>query len=189
MEKKRALVVLAEGFEDIEAVAPIDVLNRVGVEVVTASVVPGPVRAAYGTVIVPDTTVSAVQGEFDAIICPGGKRNAQSLAADPRVIALVQEFMSAGKLVCAICAAPSHVLGEAAQVLSGRRSAGDPGFNGKLAASGAVLTHEPVSVDGNLITGNGPGSALEFALTIAACLVSKEAARQWADKWGVSLRH
>jgi len=184
--KKRALIVLAEGFEEIEAVAPIDVLNRVGVEVVIASLEPGPVDAAYGTTLVPDTTLSAVTEEFDAVVCPGGKANARALAADATLRELIVDYHRRGKLVAAICAAPSHVLGESAQILRGKRATGDPGFMDKLASSGAELTEGPVCVDGNIITATGPGSALPFALTIAAHLVGDEKVEPFAEKWGVT---
>ena len=184
---KRALVILTHGFEDIEAVAPLDVLNRVGVEVRVVALEPGVVCAAYGTRLVPDMTIDQVIGLSDAVILPGGKQNALSLAADSRVIELVCRHAGEGKLVSAICASPSHVLGEAAGVLYRRRATGDPGFNEKLAACGAILTHEPVTCDGNIITGMGPGAALAYALHLAAYLAGSDAARVFAYKWGVRL--
>lgn len=179
----KALVILADGCEDIETVSPVDVLTRVGVDVTVASLDGNPVRAAYGTTLLPHTALNKVSGLFDAIIIPGGKKNALSLAADSRVISLVLEHYRAGKIVAAICAAPSHVLGEAAGILKGKNASGDPGFNDKLAASGAVLTHKPVTVDGKIITASGPGSALSFSLRIAAALVGRDAVRPFAEKW------
>lgn len=187
MAKKRVLLVLSEGYEDLEAVAPVDVCNRVGIEVVIASLRPGVVKAAYGTNISPDTVLSEISGDFDAIVCPGGKKNAEALAADSTLRELIKDYHAKGKLVAAICAAPSHVLGESAQILAGKRATGDPGFNEKLAASGAELTFEPVSVEGNIITATGPGSALQFALTVAAYLVGKDSVVPFAEKWGVAL--
>lgn len=181
----RALLVLSDGFEDIEAVAVIDVLTRVGVEVVVASLKPGPVRAAYGTTLIADATLDSISGDFDAVICPGGKVNAKSLAADEGLRTLLKSYNDQGRLIAAICAAPSHVLGESAGLLSGRCATGDPGFREKLAASGAMVCDEPVCSDGNLITASGPGSALQFALTIAAQLKGEDAVRPFARKWGV----
>ena len=155
----RVLICLAEGFEDIEAVAPIDVLTRCGFEITVASLVPGPVKAAYGCTIVPTTTIDNAHGLYDAIIFPGGRKNAQALAGDERVVTMAREHYRAGKLVAAICASPSHVLGEAAGILRGKRSSGDPSFDDKLAASGAIVTGENVTIDGNIITAMGPGSA------------------------------
>lgn len=185
--KKRALLVLADGFEDIEAIAPIDVLTRVGVEVVVASLKPGPVSAAYGTKIIPNTTFAEIEGEFDAVICPGGKANAVALAQSHELRTLIQDFDNRGKLVAAICAAPSLVLGESAQILKGKNATGDSGFTDKLVSSGAIVSKAPVCRDGNIITASGPGSALSFALNLAAYLVGDEIAKTYAEKWGVHL--
>ncbi len=184
-QKKRALLVLAEGCEEIETVAPIDVLTRVGVDVLVASLKPGPVKAAYGTTLVPDCTLSEVEGDFDGIICPGGKANARALAADELVRSKIQEFAQSGALVAAICAAPSHVLGESAGILRGRRACGDPGFLDKLRDSGALVQDVPVCIDDNIITATGPGTALPFALSIAAYLVGDEAVEPFSKKWGI----
>ncbi len=183
--KKQAIMILAEGFEDVEAIASIDVLTRAGIEVKVVGLTPGPVRAAYGTTILPDLTINDVKGLSDAIVFPGGRRNAQALAAHPRVAELARQHFQAGKLVAAICAAPSHVLGEAAGLLKGKRATGDPSFNNKLAASGAILTDELVTIDGNIITGMGPGAALPFALQLAEYLAGKEVADGFASKWRI----
>ena len=182
---KRALLVMADGFEDIEAVAPIDVLTRAGVGLTIASLNAGNVSAAYGTKIVPDTTVDKIHELFDAIILPGGRRNAESLAASAEVVELVKEHSKAGKIVAAICAAPSHVLGEAAGLLKGKRATGDPSFNQKLAGSGASVTNETVTVDGNFITAMGPGAAMLFALMLAEKLVGKQVADEFAMRWRI----
>jgi 4-methyl-5(b-hydroxyethyl)-thiazole monophosphate biosynthesis len=182
---KRALIVLAEGFEEIEAVAPIDVMTRVGIDVVVASLTPPPVKAAYGTTLMSDCTLSEVEGEFDAIICPGGKANAKALAADSLLREKILEFNERGALVAAICAAPSHILGESAGILSGRHATGDPGFTEKLAESGAILEKGPVCIDGNLITATGPGSAMSFALSVAAYLVGDDLVEPFSKKWEI----
>ncbi len=182
---KRALMVLAEGFEDIEAVAPIDVLTRSGVEVTIAALTGGSVKAAYGLTIQPTTTIDTVSGLYDAIIFPGGRKNAQSLAAHKKAVELAQEHFKAGKIVAAICAAPSHVLGEAAGLLKGKRATGDPSFNFKLGASGAIVTNENVTQDGTIITSMGPGAAMLFALQLAENLAGKETADGFATKWGI----
>ena len=96
--------------------------------------------------------------------------------------------IAAGKLVAAICAAPSHVLGEAAGLLNGVRSTVDPAFNDKLKACGAILTHEPVTVFENIITSMGPGSALPFALQLAAYLAGNAGADAFAERWGIRYR-
>ena len=184
-----ALVVFAEGFEDIEAVAPIDVMTRAGIAVTIAGIKPGPVKGAYGTTMVPTTDLSQVHSkDFDAVIFPGAVQNAESLAADERVIALVRRLYSTGKLVAGICAAPSHVLGEAAGILKGKRATGHPGFQDRLAATGAFVTDDDVVVDCNVITGRGPGAALAFALAIVGYLAGKETADTYAVRWRVDRR-
>ena len=183
---KRALTVLAEGFEEIEAIAPIDVLTRAGVSVTVAGLLDGPVRSAYGIILLPETTVAEQVGSlYDAIIFPGGRKNAASLAADPHVLALARAHHESGSLVAAICAAPSHVLAEGGRILSGRKATGDPSFNNRLAAAGAIVTNELVTVDGNIITGMGPGAAMLFALAITEYLVGSDVADSYARKWQI----
>lgn len=185
--KKRALIVVSQGCEDVETVSPIDVLNRVGVEVCLASVDGNPVRAAYGTVLQADCALSDVSGDYDAVICPGGKENAKTLAASEDLRRLLQDYHARGKIVAAICAAPSHVLAESAGLLHGKQAIGDPGFNDRLRAAGAELVEEPVVIDGNIITSQGPGTALLFSLAVARELVGEEQVRPFAEKWGVGL--
>ncbi len=183
---KRALIVLADGFEDIEAVAPIDVLNRAGIEVVIAGLQNRPIIAAYGITLVPQTSIDEVNELFDCVIFPGGRKNAEGLAASKVVIEAARRHFDSGKLVAAICAAPSHVLAEAAGLLKGKRATGDPGFNDRLSAAGAIVTNEQVTVDGNIITGKGPGAAMLFALMLTEKLAGKEIADQFASKWTIS---
>lgn len=183
---KTALMVLTDGFEEIEAIAPIDVLTRAGVTVTIAGLSPGPVKAAYGSTILPTTHLSEVENQsFDGLIFPGGRVNAQGLAGDRRVVTIIRRHHKAGKLIAAICAAPSHVLGEAAGILKGKRATGDQSFNDRLAASGAIVTGEQVTVDGNIITGDGPGAAMLFALQVTEYLAGREIADTYAKKWRI----
>ena len=179
----RALLILSDGFEDIEAVMPIDVLNRVGVQVTVAGLEDGPVRGAYGCTILPSTNLSRLSGLYDALILPGGKVNAQNLASSRALIALIREHISAGKLIAAICAAPALVLGRGAGVLEGRRTSGAPETSGILLACGAIPAQEDLTVDGNIITAAGPGAALAFALKLAELLAGASAAQALAEKW------
>lgn len=183
---RSVLTVMANGFEDIEAIAPIDVLTRAGAEVTISGIDSGPIQGAYGTTIIPHTTVDKAEGLFDAIVFPGGRRNAQSLARNKQVIEIIQRHDVAHKIVAAICASPSHVLAEAAGILKRRRATGDPAFNDKLAVGGAIVTGEDVTVDGHIVTGMGPGAAMLFALMLAEVLFSREVADQFAAKWRVS---
>lgn len=179
---------LAEGFEDVEAVSPIDVLNRVGVEVTVASLTSGSVNGAYGNTVVPDLTVAEVgQTMYDGIVLPGGVYNANSLAGSAEVLEIVRKHSEAGKLVAAICASPGTVLAEAAGILNGHRSTSAPGFEDKVRAGGAEFTDEEVTVDGHLITARGPGAALRFGLKLAEYLVGREEPEKLARLWRIDL--
>ncbi|HUV30286.1 MAG TPA: DJ-1 family glyoxalase III [Acidobacteriota bacterium] len=183
---KRVLVIVANGYEDMETVVPVDVLTRADVEVTIAGLEKGPVKGAYGSTIVPDTTLDRIDGLYDALVLPGGVDNAERLAAHPGVVKQVHAHNDAGKLVCAICASPALVLAEAAGILDGRKATGYPDFSNKLAAYGAVVTDQVVTVDGNIITGMGPGAALPFALAVAGYLVGAEIPDGMAQRWRIT---
>ena len=182
---KRALVVCSDGCEDIETVAPIDILTRAGVEVTIASLTPGPAKAAYGNVIGTHTTLDQVTGEYDAIVLPGGGKNASNLAADRRLVEMIKTQHKNGRLVAALCASPGTVLAQAAGILHGVPATGDPGFNNRLLEGGAVVTDEDVTVSGNIITGRGPAAAIAFGLAVADYLGCSEAVQTLVEKWRV----
>lgn len=168
-----ALVLLAEGFEELEAVAIVDVLRRVGVEVLLAGLVRGPVKSVRGVTISTEGVVDEVdEASFDAIVLPGGGPGAKRLREDSRVLSLVKRFYEAGKWTCAVCAAPTVL--EAAGVLKGKRATSYPGN----ALPSASYVEDRVVVDGNLITSRGPGTAVEFALAIAERLAGERAAAE-----------
>lgn len=160
---KRVLVPLAEGFEEIEAVTIIDVLRRAGIEAVVASLAGGPVTGSHGIRIAPDTPLAALaEQEFDMIALPGGMPGAEHLRNDPRVAEIVRRTRERGRPVAAICAAPMVLA--AAGVLDGRRATSFPGF--LKDAEGPTVVDEAVVVDRGVITSRGPGTALDFALTL-----------------------
>lgn len=167
---KRVLVPLAEGFEELEAVTVIDILRRAGIEVVVASLAGSPVTGSHGIRIAADTPLAAVvEQDFDMIALPGGMPGAEHLRNDPRVADFVRRLHGRGRPIAAICAAPMVLA--AAGVLAGRRATSYPGFLGEAS------TGEAVVVDGNVITSRGPGTALDFALTLVEALMGP-AARQ-----------
>ena len=103
----RVLVPLAEGFEEIEALAIVDVLRRAGIEVVVAGLLPGPVTSARRISLLPDTTIDTASCDgFDMLILPGGQPGTDNLNNDLRIHRLLADFQAAGKLIGAICAAP-----------------------------------------------------------------------------------
>jgi 4-methyl-5(b-hydroxyethyl)-thiazole monophosphate biosynthesis len=185
MMNKKALLLLAEGFEDIEAVTPVDILTRAGVDVTVASLEDGPVEGAYGNTLVAGSTIDKIGGLYDCLILPGGLKNAQILASQGAVIELVKSHFDAGKLVAAICAAPAFVLAEAAGILAGRKATGDPNLSDMIISGGAEFTDQTVTVDGNIITAMGPGAALPFALKLAEYLAGKDVALSLAKRWRI----
>jgi len=168
----KAVVPLAEGFEELEAVTIIDVLRRGGVEVTTAALAASPVTGSHAIQVAADTLLDAVEASmFDAVVLPGGPA-AKRLRDDERVQKLVQNAARSGKLVAALCAAPIAL--EAAGVLTGKRATVYPGNE----LPSAQVVEERVVVDGNIVTSRGPGTALEFSLALVEKLVSVEKANQ-----------
>lgn len=173
----RLAVLLAEGFEEVEAVTPIDFLRRSGIEVVILSVEGATVRGSHGITIAVDGTASDLSdSELDGVVLPGGMPGAANLAASPVVQRLVHAMVSSGKLVAAICAAPAKVLAPLG-VLSGRRATCFPGDEVSF-ASDVLFSEERVVRDGNLITSRGAGTAAEFAEEIIRYFRGAEAAEE-----------
>lgn len=173
----KALIVLAEGFEEIEALAPIDLLRRAGVEVVSASLGDTPhVTGRCQVTLHADTTLSAVARDafFDLLILPGGP-GVKHLRADPRVRERVLAQHAARRWIAAICAAPT-VLKDCG-LLEGRRYTAHASVQNELPA---LLEKERVVVDGTLITSRGAGTAVEFGLKLIELLISTEMSRQIA---------
>jgi protein deglycase len=173
----KALVLLADGFEEIEAVTIIDVLRRAEVEVHVAALGGESATGSHGIVVLADGPLARVDAsQFDAVVLPGGMPGAKHLSEDARVQQILREAAASGKLVAAICAAPTAL--EAAGVLSGKRATSYPGF--KLPS--AQYSEDRVVEDGNVITSRGVGTALEFALKLVERLVSPAAARQHGER-------
>jgi len=163
----KVLVPLAQGCEEIEAVALIDLLRRAGIEVTTAGLTPGIVKASRGVQLVPDVTLDiALQDAYDMVVLPGGMPGAANLKADPRILRLLKDMAAAGKYTAAICAAPM-VLAEAG-VLDGRQATSYPGFLDDL--PGVVVSTAAVVQDGKVLTSRGPGTAMDFALALVEIL-------------------
>lgn len=171
----KVLVPLADGCEELEAVTIIDLLRRAGVEVTTAGLKPGIVKASRGVQLVPDTTLdAALEADYDMVVLPGGMPGASHLKEDARVLALLKKMAAAGKYTAAICAAPM-VLAEAG-VLAGRRATSYPGFLDGLAD--VTLRSEAVVQDGTVLTSRGPGTAMDFALALVETLAGSEKRQQ-----------
>ena len=169
---KKVYVFFADGFEEIEAMAPVDILRRAGVKVVMVSVTPNEiVKGAHGVSMFCDKNiVSCDFSDADMLLLPGGMPGAASLGESELLCKALLKHAKDSKALAAICAAPM-VLGKLG-LLQGKKATCYPGFESYL--EGAEYTAQPVEKDGNIITGKGPGAAIPFALTIVEMLVSKE---------------
>lgn len=160
---KSALVLFAQGSEELEAITIVNILRRAGITVTLAGLTADALRGARGIAITPDTTLDAVlHDSFDMIVLPGGQPGTRHLIADERVLALVKTMSKQEKYVAAICAAPS-VLAEAG-LLDGRHATCYPGSLDNF--PNVLLTTSAIVEDGKLITSRGPGTAMDFALTL-----------------------
>lgn len=170
MSDVTVLVVLADGFEEIEALTPVDVLRRAGARVTTACLAPGIHVTGRSSVTVHADCPLASLGDalFDCLVIPGGPAVA-ALRADGRAAALARRHHEAGKWVAAICAAPT-VLKDAG-LLEGRRHTAHFSVKAELPLS---LGEERVVRDGTLITSRGAGTSLDFALELVEVLFSRE---------------
>jgi 4-methyl-5(b-hydroxyethyl)-thiazole monophosphate biosynthesis len=167
----RVVIVLADGFEEIEAVTPADLLRRAGVEVVMAGLSGPTVVGARGVKVVCDLTLDRVAPGWDMLVLPGGLPGSRLLAASPLVQSALRQTVDSDGWVAAICAAPALVLGAHGWLL-GRRYTGYPGTETEV--EGAHYLQDPVVVDGKLITSRGVGTAGAFALTLVEVLVGPE---------------
>lgn len=165
------LIILPEGFEEIEAITPLDLLRRAGAEVTTAALGETMhVTGRSGVTLHADTTLGAIAPDrtFDLLVLPGGP-GVKHLRADARVRARAVAQAAGPGLLAAICAAPTVLFD--AGLLAGRRYTAHSSVAGELTA---LLAHEAVVVDGRLITSRGAGTALAFALTLVRQLFSAE---------------
>ena len=165
---KKVAVLLADGFEEIEALTVVDILRRASVYVDTVSITDEyKVRGSHGINVQTEDLFDEVNFvEFDMIVLPGGMPGTTNLDEHPGVKRVVEDYVTSGKYVAAICAAPSILGGMG--LLKGKRAACYPSVEDKL--SGAVISRLPVVQDGNIITSRGMGTAIEFAMAIVKWL-------------------
>lgn len=167
-----AYVFLADGFEEIEAFTSVDVLRRAGLNVEMISVTPDEiVTGAHDVPVLCDKNIENCDFyDADLILLPGGMPGAATLEKCNELRKLILHFAEQNKPIAAICAAPM-ILGKLG-LLKGKRATCYPDFEQYL--DGAQFTGAPVERDGNIITGNSPAAAMEFALTIVDLLQGKE---------------
>jgi 4-methyl-5(b-hydroxyethyl)-thiazole monophosphate biosynthesis len=167
------LIPLAQGCEELEAVTLIDLFRRAGIQVVTAGLDEKPVKASRGTVLIPDMTLdAALKHEYDLIALPGGLPGANHLRDDPRIQRCLQSMAAKNKFIAAICAAPKALA--KAGLLDGKRVTCYPGSLDDSQVKNLHYLEQAVVIDGNIVTSRGPGTAMDFALTLIELLLGKQ---------------
>lgn len=174
---------LADGFEEIEALATVDILRRGGIDVKTVSITADrTVRGAHGIPVIADWNRDEFDGcqipgssPEDVMIFPGGLPGAKNLAEDYYLMEQTKKHFADGGVVAAICAAPGLVVAQLPGI-EGKKVTCYDGFEEALMEEGAEYTGEPAETDGNLITGRGPGCAVRFAVQIVRKLKGDEVA-------------
>lgn len=179
---KTSYLFLAEGFEDIEALATVDVMRRAGMEVYTVSITSDKaVKSAHGVTVMADKTIGEIDS-YDAewLILPGGMPGSTNLAACGELSDIINKQWIKGGRIAAICAAPAVVLGPLG-VLRGQEATCYPSFKNELIENGGKYVDNRVVISGNLITANGPSSALVFAFAIVAEVLGDDVASSVAS--------
>jgi 4-methyl-5(b-hydroxyethyl)-thiazole monophosphate biosynthesis len=172
---KKVLIPLAPGFEEVEALTCVDILRRAGAEVTLAGTIEGEIIGRNLIKVSPDTLLESVKTEnFDMIVLPGGALGTENLKKDDRIKNIVLEHYCAGRLIAAICAAPT-VLAKVG-IIKGRVVTSHPSVRTEL--NGAVISDERVVTNGNIITSQGPGTAMEFAFTLVKTLFGSNKAME-----------
>lgn len=172
-------VFLAQGFEETEAIAPIDILRRCGKEVVTVGIGDNIVKGSHGIAVVTDTEdkLIGLNGDLEMIVLPGGMPGTVNLEASETVQKAIDYCTANDLYIGAICAAPS-ILGHKG-LLKGKKATCYTGFEQELA--GAEVLDEPAVIDGKIITARGAGAAVEFGLKLVEALVSKEKSEKMGE--------
>ncbi|MCP9261558.1 Protein deglycase DJ-1 [Dirofilaria immitis] len=192
MASKTALVILAEGAEEMETVIPVDVLRRAGIEVTIAGLTgKNPVKCSRQVIITPDKALFEVASHnFDIVVLPGGLQGSNSLAASDEVGTILRTQHESGRYIAAICAAPialkSHGIGPGILLTS------HPSVKQKLVeggkklfclASGYKYSEDRVVVADHIVTSRGPGTALEFALKLVELLFQRKKSEKLPFQW------
>ncbi|XP_013411911.1 protein dj-1beta [Lingula anatina] len=168
-----ALLLVAEGSEEMEAVISIDVMRRGGIDVTVAGVTgTDPVKCSRGVVVVPDKSLDeATKDTYDMVVLPGGLGGANTFSQSNKVKEVLQAQEASGKWIAAICAAPIALVSHG--ICKGKTMTSHPSVKDKM-LPGCTYSEERVVKDGKLLTSRGPGTAFEFALDIVQELMGKE---------------
>ena len=164
-------IFLADGFEEIEAIVPRDILKRGGVKVLTVGVTGNLVTSAYGLNIKTDVTIESVDiDDIEGIVLPGGMPGTLNLKNNQKLLEIVKYSFEKRLLIGAICAAPS-ILGNM-NILKNKSACCYPGFEKELI--GANILNESVTIDQNIITSRGPGTAIHFGFALLSYLKGED---------------
>ncbi len=171
--RKKVLVFLAEGFEEIECITVVDILRRAGIEVVIAGLTASPIIGSRKISVMADQIIDEVSPkDFDMVVLPGGMPGTNNLEKDPRVISCLKEMDQQEKYIAAICAAP-RVLKKAG-LINQKSITSHPSLSDDFQESN--YQEERVVVDGRLITSRSPGTSMEFAFQLVEILVGEKIA-------------
>lgn len=164
----------ADGFEEVEAIAALDVIRRAGIEIFSVGVGSEKITGAHGIAVICDKTDDEISlsDSLEGIILPGGMPGTTNLLESETVNKFIDYSLEKNLFICAICAAPM-ILGRKG-ILNGKKAVCFPGFENEL--SGADISDEYVCVDGKIITSKGMGSAVKFGLAIVGEVIDKETA-------------
>jgi 4-methyl-5(b-hydroxyethyl)-thiazole monophosphate biosynthesis len=174
----KVVLFLATGFEEIESMSIVDTLRRADIEVVIAGLQEGAIEGSRGVNVIPDRSIDKVAlEEVAAVILPGGSPGYINLGRDRRVRDLVTRAFEEGRIVAAICGAPT-VLADLG-ILKGKKATVYPGKEAEL--TGAEPVNERLVVDGTVVTSQGPGTAIEFGIKLIELLVGKQRAQEVKD--------
>lgn len=180
----KVLIILAPGFEEIEAITPIDILRRAGAEVIVAGLVDGPIEASRKTRHLADIPLAQIASDegFDMLILPGGQPGTNNLLASEKVMELVAQFARADKWLCAICAAPAVLV--KAGLLNAKSFICHPGAESlvdSIRPSGDAPFRDSrcrVVVQGKIITSLAAGTAMEFSFKLLDMLFGNDKVRE-----------
>lgn len=167
-------VFLAEGFEEVEALAPVDLLRRCGVDVKTVGINSSIIRGSHAIPVITDLDINEIEPDesIDMIVLPGGMPGTLNLESNEKVLSFIDYCVKNNIYISAICAAPS-ILGHKG-LLDGKKATCFPGFEKEL--SGAIVTDKLVVNDGKITTAKGAGAAVKFGLMLVSLLLGKEKA-------------
>ena len=174
-------IFMADGFEEIEGLTVVDIVRRAGIDIDMVSINGRlEVNGSHGIVIKADKVIADInRDDYNMLVLPGGKVGTENLEACEELVDMIGNFYGAGKYIAAICAAPSIFAHRG--FLMGRKATSHPAFESHLAEGGATVTHAPVEIDSGIITGQGMGASIEFALAITSIMAGREQADSIAE--------